>query len=73
MRHTLTDHRPATLHDAGELAVVTEGGERTLHRHALVLTFASEREMYRAIEAQGCAYQARAELAEQQLRGRRHD
>ncbi|MEQ4541169.1 MAG: hypothetical protein ABN479_19750 [Billgrantia sp.] len=58
---------PAILHDAGEVAVVTREGGRTLHKHALVIAFDSERELQRAIDAMGCRYQPRADLPAEAL------
>lgn len=57
----------ATLHDAGEVAVVTREGGRTLHKHALVIAFDSERALQQAIDAMGCRYQPRADLPAEAL------
>lgn len=51
-----------TLHDAGELTVLTEDGERTRHRAAMVLVFDSPAALRRAIDARRCAYHARRDL-----------
>lgn len=63
MRQKLVDHQPATLHDAGEVTVVTQES-RTVHRFALVLTFATAQQMQAAIDAQSCEYRPRADLPE---------
>lgn len=64
MRQKLVDHQPATLHDAGEVTVVTQQEGRTRHRFALVVTFSSARELQRALDAQGCEYRPRIDLPE---------
>lgn len=56
-----------TLHDAGELTVVTPDGERAHHRAAMVLVFDSPAALQRAIDMQWCAYQARRDIPEEQL------
>lgn len=56
----------ATLHDAGELIVVTDQ-DRTHHRAALVLVFKSPSDLQRAIQAGHCAYQVSRDLHEERL------
>src|SRR5690625_1034714 len=46
-----------TLHDAGELIVITPDGERTHHRAAMLLVFNSLESLQRAIDTQRCTYQ----------------
>lgn len=67
-------HRPVnsilpigTLHDAGELIVITPDGERIHHRAAMVLVFDSAENLQRAISTQRCAYQIRRDIPEEQL------
>lgn len=57
----------ALMHDAGELVVVTLDGERTHHRHALVLAFETPEELQRAIDRHRCAYRIRRDLPEERL------
>lgn len=61
------------LHDAGGLTVITDDGERTHHRAALVLVFDSPASLQRAIDAQWCAYQARRDIPEAQLHPEQRD
>ncbi|RFA31317.1 hypothetical protein CAI21_01425 [Alkalilimnicola ehrlichii] len=56
-----------TLHDAGELTVVTQDGERVHHRAALVLVFDSTNALQRAIDAHRCSYRVRRDMPEAQL------
>lgn len=56
-----------TLHDAGELIVITMDGERTHHRAALVVVFETAAELQQAINAHRCAYQIRRDIPEEQL------
>jgi hypothetical protein len=56
-----------TLHDAGELTVVTPDGERAHHRAAMVVVFDSPASLQHAIDAQWCGYEARRDIPEEQL------
>lgn len=56
-----------TLHDAGELIVITPDGERIHHRAAMVLVFDTAENLQRAINTQRCAYQIRRDIPEEQL------
>lgn len=56
-----------TLHDAGELIVVTPDGERTHHRAAMLVVFETAGELQKAINAHRCAYQIRRDIPEEQL------
>lgn len=56
-----------TLHDVGELTVVTQDGDRVHHRAAMVLVFDSPSALQRAIDAHRCAYRIRRDLPEERL------
>ncbi|MBZ9576758.1 hypothetical protein [Modicisalibacter sp. MOD 31.J] len=45
-----------TLQDAGEVAVLSDSNEPTRHRYAMVVAFASEEDLRRAIDEHRCAY-----------------
>ena len=66
--HTpMPDHTDATLHNAGEVTVVTKDGERIHHRAAMVLVFDSPSDLQRAIDAHHCVYRARSDMPEAEL------
>ncbi len=44
------------LQDAGELAVASDRTGHTRHRYAMVVSFNTEEDLKRAIEAHRCAY-----------------
>lgn len=56
-----------TLHDAGELTIITPDGERVHHRCAAVVVFESPFDLQRAINAHRCAYRIRRDIPDEQL------
>ncbi len=56
-RTTLPTETPrGILQDAGELAVASDRAGNTRHRYAMVVSFATEDELRRAIDAHQCRY-----------------